>query len=31
MSLPVTQHSDTFATIGQLMPADMAGVAAMGF
>ena len=31
MSLPVTQHSDTFATIGQLMPEDMASVAAMGF
>jgi len=31
MSLPVTQHSSTFATIGQLMPDDMAGVAAMGF
>ena len=31
MSLPVTQHSDTFATIGQLMPEDMSSVAAMGF
>ncbi len=31
MSLSVTQHSDTFATIGQLMPTDMAAVAAMGF
>ena len=31
MSLPVTQHSETFATIGQLMPEDLASVAAMGF
>lgn len=31
MSLPVTQHSETFATIGQLMPEDLARVAAMGF
>lgn len=31
MSLPVTQHSERFATIGQLMPEDMAAVAAMGF
>ena len=31
MSLPVTQHSATFATIGQLMPTDLAAVAAMGF
>ena len=31
MSLPVTQHSETFATIGQLMPEDLASVAAMGY
>ncbi|NBX54111.1 MAG: TIGR01244 family phosphatase [Betaproteobacteria bacterium] len=31
MSLPVTHHSEQFATIGQLMPEDMAAVAAMGF
>jgi uncharacterized protein (TIGR01244 family) len=31
MSLSVTQHSETFATIGQLMPEDLASVAAMGF
>jgi uncharacterized protein (TIGR01244 family) len=31
MSLHVTQHSETFATIGQLMPEDLASVAAMGF
>ena len=31
MSLHVTQHSETFATIGQLMPEDLASEAAMGF
>jgi uncharacterized protein (TIGR01244 family) len=31
MSLHVTQHSERFATIGQLMPEDLASVAAMGF
>ena len=31
MSLPVTRHSEQFATIGQLMPEDLAEVAAMGY
>ena len=31
MSLPFTRHSEQFATLGQLMPEDLAEVAAMGY